>query len=70
MAAAFPSLTRTSDHSDSRHPNHLALRLAQQCARRAEGLLHRRRRGPSESRERPYGGLLDKLVFGAGVRHG
>ena len=30
----------------------------------------RRHRGPAKLREQPDGGLLDKLVFGVGVRHG
>jgi hypothetical protein len=50
---------------------HLALGLAAQrggrVGARAEGLLLRRHRLPTELVEQPDGGLLDELVFGVGV---
>ncbi len=40
------------------------------CARRAGRQIgHRRNRFPARLRKQPDGGMLDKLVFGAGVGH-
>ena len=44
------------------HQHHLALRLPQQSASRAEGFLQRRHRLPAKLREQPDGVLNDKMI--------